>query len=503
MTLPLELAPYFSGEALRFSATGLPEGLTINPDTGQVSGVLTRVEATTVTVTATNDAGHAVGSFGWTVTGQAQSEPPVNAVAPSISGAPIIGQTLTGDAGSWAGAPAPDLAFQWLRNGAVISGATSTSYTIAAVDEGRGISFRVRATNAHGSAEAVSTSVTVTNGVSIPSLLTIDDIPQNRMSYPPEASGLAPIPLSGMADPGAVIEVRDYSSAAPSAWVEVAVADGAGDWSGVMNAAPQGYFRPEVRLRDNAAVTAQTVTELGVGPVWMFESQSIIDMGLTTFADQLPVKINPVDARMLMLSEITHNAPDSRKVVEIGPSERYTSPVAAMSNALAEAGDPGMVYTVLFATKSGTTQRALANDSASARSWADLQAMVDLVEACGSHVSSFASMHYNADAGPINWLTPLWGKALRDGTAIPLGSGVDFGPGPNYNQYVEARGGDGGSFMTARPIISTMRFSTSTLRRIRRAKAFSARIRPRSVSSGRRTRRGIDALPDLSGRWLD
>lgn len=278
--------------------------------------------------------------------------------------------------------------------------------------------------------------------------LTIADIPQNRMSYPPAGTGLAAIPLSGTATPGAAIEARDYSTPSPTAWVEIGMAGGSGLWSGTVAAAPQGYFRPEVRLRDNPAVTAEMTTELGVGPVWMFESQSIIDNGLTTFADQLPVKIDPADARLLVMQEYAHNAPNTETVFEISPAQRLTSPVAAFSNTLAEAGPAGMVYTVLFATKSGTVQRALADDDQGSRIWAEAAAMVDLVEACGSHVSALGIMHYNGDANSVNILTPFWGKALRDGTDIALGSGVDFDA--FWNASVEPRGGAGGSFGSSR-----------------------------------------------------
>jgi hypothetical protein len=58
------------GEALTYSATGLPAGLSINSSTGVVSGTLTTAGTSSVTVTAKNT-DNATGSatFTWTVTG--------------------------------------------------------------------------------------------------------------------------------------------------------------------------------------------------------------------------------------------------------------------------------------------------------------------------------------------------------------------------------------------------------------------------------------------------
>ena len=58
------------GNPLTYSATGLPAGLGINPNTGLISGTLTFTSAGTYTVTATASDGAATDSkaFSWTVT---------------------------------------------------------------------------------------------------------------------------------------------------------------------------------------------------------------------------------------------------------------------------------------------------------------------------------------------------------------------------------------------------------------------------------------------------
>jgi hypothetical protein len=112
-----------------------------------------------VRVTATNAAGTV------SATSEATAliaEAPSNAGRPSISGAAILGSTLTASAGAWTGTPAPALAFQWQRcdaagNGCTaLAGATSQTYAIQAADEGATLRIQVTASNIAGSASADS-----------------------------------------------------------------------------------------------------------------------------------------------------------------------------------------------------------------------------------------------------------------------------------------------------------------------------------------------------------
>lgn len=79
---------------------------------------------------------------------------PVNTALPTISGTAQQGQALTTTAGTWSGSPT--YAYQWLRAGSPISGATSSSYTLTSADVGAMVMIRITATNSAGSASATS-----------------------------------------------------------------------------------------------------------------------------------------------------------------------------------------------------------------------------------------------------------------------------------------------------------------------------------------------------------
>lgn len=94
--------------------------------------------------------------------------------APTISGTAAKDQTLTASSGSWSGTTPISFAFQWLRcdeNGASCSdvgGATSSTYVVVSADVGKRLRVRVTATNADGSATALSDATAVVTEASAP-----------------------------------------------------------------------------------------------------------------------------------------------------------------------------------------------------------------------------------------------------------------------------------------------------------------------------------------------
>lgn len=85
---------------------------------------------------------------------------------PSISGSPVIGQTLTANTGSWS--PTPRFSYQWLANNAAIRKATGATYVLSSADAGKTISVRITASLSGFTTTTVTSASTeyVTAGLS-------------------------------------------------------------------------------------------------------------------------------------------------------------------------------------------------------------------------------------------------------------------------------------------------------------------------------------------------
>ena len=100
-------------------------------------------------------------------------EYPVNLTSPTISGSSTQGNVLTVTDGTWKGFQNNDKAFtytstayQWLRNGSNISGATGNQYATVVADVGTAVSCRVTVSNGRG-----PTPSTTSNSITIQSAL--------------------------------------------------------------------------------------------------------------------------------------------------------------------------------------------------------------------------------------------------------------------------------------------------------------------------------------------
>lgn len=74
---------------------------------------------------------------------------PVNAAAPTLSGNPAPGQTLTCSTGTWSGNPS-SFSYAWFRDGVAVAGQTASTYVVQAADQGHSISCQVTASNGGG-----------------------------------------------------------------------------------------------------------------------------------------------------------------------------------------------------------------------------------------------------------------------------------------------------------------------------------------------------------------
>lgn len=91
----------------------------------------------------------------------ANSTAPTNTALPAITGTDVSGSTLTASTGTWLGSPTT-FAYRWKRGGAVITGATSSTYTLTSPDVGTQITVGVIATNGIGSSSEVNSAATPT-----------------------------------------------------------------------------------------------------------------------------------------------------------------------------------------------------------------------------------------------------------------------------------------------------------------------------------------------------
>ncbi|MGC3955507.1 MAG: choice-of-anchor M domain-containing protein [Propionicimonas sp.] len=87
---------------------------------------------------------------------------PVAKVGPSIGGTPVVGGTLTAKPGTWTVAGLT-FGYQWLRDGAAISGATKTTYQVASADAGKNLQVRATASKT-GLPSGTATSAAVKAG---------------------------------------------------------------------------------------------------------------------------------------------------------------------------------------------------------------------------------------------------------------------------------------------------------------------------------------------------
>jgi len=92
----------------------------------------------------------------WEVSG---GVPPVNTVAPAITGTAQEGQIVTCSTGTWTGTPTITFAYQWTIDDNNIIGATNSMFKITVEEVFKNLSCNVTATNIFGSAVKGSNTV--------------------------------------------------------------------------------------------------------------------------------------------------------------------------------------------------------------------------------------------------------------------------------------------------------------------------------------------------------
>ena len=156
---------------------GLPDGSNCPSIPGATGTSYTLVAADIghrlrVQVTASNPAGSATAASNPSdLVGQSTTTGPPRSVAePSISGTLVLGRIVFASVGTWAGETPLSYAYQWMRCGAdgglsdasnctAISGADTSTYTLAADDVGARLRIRITASNSLG-AQTVASNAT-------------------------------------------------------------------------------------------------------------------------------------------------------------------------------------------------------------------------------------------------------------------------------------------------------------------------------------------------------
>jgi hypothetical protein len=98
---------------------------------------------------------------GSVMVGTAVPAAPMNTAALVLSGTPSVGQTISCSQGAWTGFPSPTFAYQWLRDGTPIGGASASTYIVQDADQDHTLACQVTAVNSLGSQSAMSNTLQV------------------------------------------------------------------------------------------------------------------------------------------------------------------------------------------------------------------------------------------------------------------------------------------------------------------------------------------------------
>jgi hypothetical protein len=165
---------------------------------------VTRISRLIRTLPAALGAALAIFAVAGVAGAQQPTNPPTVRSTPTIEGEAREGRTLTATRGEWGGSPTR-FAYQWRRcradgtNCANISGATAATYSVRSADVDNTLRVRVTATNADGSATAVSqpTPLVVSSSNPLPAGSPAGAV---RLS-----SGLTSVPVSSVTLPNRLV----------------------------------------------------------------------------------------------------------------------------------------------------------------------------------------------------------------------------------------------------------------------------------------------------------
>lgn len=248
---------------------------------------------------------------------------------------------------------------------------------------------------------------------------------------------VADVPLKGTGTAGAIVQARavslDDGGATTTAWVDVATIAAGGSWAGNITVPrSSSWFRPEVRIKTQPAVTATVASRFGVGHVIAIWGQSEVAYILNAFysSGAVPTVADPEAVQVISGADTT---PAVQFITNAAP---MTAAVAAMAATFITLR-PGEKFALVFQTVPGTDPRQLVNDSDPGRDWFKDKALHDFVTADGQSVG-LAAMSWFASPGSLgsdygDALFPLFAGKRLTGTAVTFPTDITYGAAQSYH----------------------------------------------------------------------
>jgi hypothetical protein len=207
-----DATPTFAYQWLRCPASG---GAADGSDCASIDGATTTSYVVAagdvgfrlrVRVTATNPDGQTIRASNATAVVTVQAGPP-NTAPPTITGSPVVGESLTASPGTWTGTGIT-FAYLWSRCDATggacadITTATQSTYTVVTADAGRTLRVKVTATNTSGSNAVTSAQTAVVTTAPAPP----------ATGCPP---GTGPIAIANLSPPARLLIDRQQITPSP------------------------------------------------------------------------------------------------------------------------------------------------------------------------------------------------------------------------------------------------------------------------------------------------
>ena len=160
LTANLPIATDANGDAITYAKTSNPSkgSVTVNANGSYTYTPAANANGSDTFSFSVSDGQGASNSYTQTINIAPVNDPASGGA--SVSGTPQVGQTLTAASTLADVDGMGTLAYQWLRAGAVIPGATAASYLVVAADVGAALSVRVSFTDGGGSAEGATSTAT-------------------------------------------------------------------------------------------------------------------------------------------------------------------------------------------------------------------------------------------------------------------------------------------------------------------------------------------------------